>query len=52
MYDSELRIEKKAQVVAEAWRNEYNTYQPHSSLGGLTPDKYAEKWTVNQPSLP
>jgi putative transposase len=26
-----------AQVVVEAWRIEYNTYQPHSALGGLTP---------------
>jgi transposase InsO family protein len=27
----------EAQVVIEAWRIEYNTYRPHSSLGGLTP---------------
>jgi hypothetical protein len=26
-----------AQVVVEAWRIEYNTYRPHSALGGLTP---------------
>ena len=24
-------------MVVEAWRTEYNTYRPHSSLGGLTP---------------
>jgi transposase InsO family protein len=27
----------EAQVLTEAWRIEYNTYRPHSSLGGLTP---------------
>jgi hypothetical protein len=31
----------EAQVVVEDWRSEYNTYC-HSSLGGLTPAKYAE----------
>jgi transposase InsO family protein len=29
-----------------------NTYRPHSSLGGLTPAEYAERWTINQPALP
>jgi putative transposase len=28
---------REARVVVEAWRIEYNTYRPHSSLGGLTP---------------
>ncbi len=37
----------EAQVLAEAWRIEYNTYRPHSSLGGLTPAEYAERWTIN-----
>ena len=30
-----------AQVVVEAWRIEYNTYRPHSALGGLTPAEYS-----------
>src|SRR4051794_40218319 len=30
-----------AQVVIEAWRIEYNTYRPHSALGGQTPAEYA-----------
>jgi transposase InsO family protein len=42
----------EAQVVIEAWRVEYNTYRPHSSLGGLTPAEYAERWPINQPALP
>src|SRR5487761_1213317 len=35
----------EAQVVVEAWRVEYNTYRPHSSLGGLTPAEYHRQWT-------
>jgi putative transposase len=55
--DELLNIEEfgtllEAQVVIEAWRVEYNTYRPHSSLGGLTPAKYAERWPINQPALP
>jgi len=42
----------EAQVVVEVWRREYNTYRPHSTLGGLTPAEYAKNWTINQPSLP
>jgi putative transposase len=55
--DELLNIEEfgsllEAEVVVEAWRVEYNTYRPHSSLGGLTPTEYAEHWTINQPALP
>ena len=40
------------QVVVEAWRIEYNTYRPHSSLGGLTPAESAASWTsTTQPAL-
>jgi transposase InsO family protein len=42
----------EAQVLTEAWRVEYNTYRPHSSLGGLTSAQYSERWTINQPALP
>jgi transposase InsO family protein len=38
----------EAQVVVEAWRIEYNTYRPHSSLGGLTPAECRKKWTTEQ----
>ena len=27
----------EAQVLVEAWRIEYNTFRPHSALGGLNP---------------
>jgi putative transposase len=30
-----------AQVVVDAWRTEYNSYRPHSALGGRTPAEYA-----------
>ncbi len=55
--DELLNIEEfgsllEAQVLVEVWRKEYNTYRPHSSLGGLTPAEYSKKWTINQPSLP
>jgi len=41
-----------AQVVVEAWRIEYNTYRPHSALGGLTPADYAANPTsTTHPAL-
>jgi transposase InsO family protein len=48
--DELLNIEEfgsltEARVVIEDWRNEYNTWRPHSSLGGLTPTEYAQQWT-------
>lgn len=41
----------------EAWRTEYNSYRPHSSLEGLTPDEFvakhlAEEKSIGQESLP
>ncbi len=42
----------EAQVVIETWRIEYNTYRPHSALGGLTPVEFACQWTNrHQPAL-
>jgi putative transposase len=31
----------EAQIVIENWREEYNRYRPHSSLGYLTPEEFA-----------
>ncbi len=43
----------EAPVVVEDWRNEYNTWRPHSSLGGLTPAQYAAQCThQHQPAHP
>jgi len=44
--DELLNIEEfgsitEARVIIEDWREEYNTYRPHSALGGLTPAEYA-----------
>jgi putative transposase len=33
----------EARTVIEAWRIEYNTVRPHSSIGNMTPAEYAEK---------
>jgi putative transposase len=53
--DELLNIEEfatllEAQVVIEGWRIEYNTYRPHSSLGGLTPAEFAATWMPNDPN--
>lgn len=53
--DELLNIEEfttltEAQVVVEAWRIEYNTYRPHSSLGGLTPAEFAARWSSEHQS--
>jgi putative transposase len=44
--DELLNIEEfssltEAKVIIEDWRIQYNTYRPHSALGGLTPAEYA-----------
>jgi putative transposase len=41
----------EAQVLAEDFRSEYNTYRPHSSLGQLTPAAFLEQWRQHQPGL-
>jgi len=37
-----------ARVLIEAWRREYNTVRPHSSLGNLTPAEFAERCSTTQ----
>lgn len=38
----------EAQVLAEDFRIEYNTYRPHSALGGLTPAEFAARWATTE----
>lgn len=33
----------EAQAIIEAWRVDYNTRRPHSSLGHLTPSEFASQ---------
>jgi putative transposase len=57
MRDELLAIEQfdtmlEAQVLIADWREEYNTYRPHSALDMLTPAEFAARWrTENQPAL-
>lgn len=39
----------EAKVVIEDWRQEYNTYRPHSALGGRRPNEYATITRTNNP---
>ena len=39
-----FRNGKEAGVIVEAWRQEYNDYRPHSSLGYLTPAEFARQY--------
>ena len=38
----------EAQVLAEDFRIDYNTYRPHSSLGYVAPSRFAEQWRINE----
>ena len=57
MRDELLAIEQfdsllEAQVLVADWKDEYNTYRPHSALGMLTPAAFATRWqTEHQPEL-
>ena len=41
----------EAQVLAEDFRIDYNTYRPHSALGQLTPAEFAERWARQEAGL-
>jgi putative transposase len=38
----------EAQVLIDDWREDYNTYRPHQSLGYLTPAEFARRWMDNE----
>ena len=42
-----LSIEDARKKI-EAWRNDYNQWRPHTSLGDLTPQQYAEEKAKKQ----
>lgn len=55
--DELLNIEEfgsiaEAKVIIEDWREECNTYRPHSALGGLTPAEYAARGRENHRNQP
>jgi transposase InsO family protein len=38
----------QARVLLEDWRRDYNGVRPHSGIGWLTPDAYAEQFFVQR----
>jgi putative transposase len=57
MRDELLTIEQfdtllEARVLVADWREECNTYRPHSALGMRTPLEFADQWRRDhQPQL-
>ena len=41
-----------ARRIIEAWRIDYNTHRPHTSLGGLAPLTYADHYRNHRPGSP
>ena len=39
-----FRNGREAQAFVEAWRQEYNNYRPHSSLGYLAPSEFSRRY--------
>jgi len=47
-----FRKGRDARIIIEAWRQEYNTYRPHSSLGYLTPSEFSLQYQQKISSKP
>ena len=41
----------EAQLIIESWRRGYNQFRPHSSLGDLTPQQFAEQFESQKPNF-
>ena len=39
---------REARRLIDAWRSDYNSARPHTSLGGLTPKEFATRSGTNQ----
>jgi putative transposase len=39
---------EEARVLIEEWRKEYNSFRPHSSLNGLTPDEFTRQFEMKK----
>ena len=39
---------QEAKKIIEDWRMEYNTFRPHGSLNGLTPEEFTKAWKKQQ----
>lgn len=44
-----FRTLDEARYIIETWRCDYNRHRPHSSLGNLTPEEFANQDRVRQP---
>ena len=43
----EIEKSKRARIILESWRVEYNVVRPHSSLGYRTPTNTLKNWRTN-----
>ena len=41
----------EAKAMDEDYRQHYNSYRPHSSLGYRTPNEFTLDWNLNNPGL-
>jgi transposase InsO family protein len=41
----------EAKIMAEDFRQDYNSYRPHSTLKYQTPDEFTLEWHNNNPGL-